>query len=1121
MKGNISRESHRPEDCYSGVFQVQGGMVTDTDLGEQASIARRRVDDLGGDTAGSGVPASGGAVELTGGGPRLAEGVVYAEGVHGETRATAAFTGPLSLYDVQRDFPLAPSLPAVGELFIYADIWQRPVTRLEDPLLSDPGLHGAETALRTRTMTQLKFARANQLVALGDASGPLPRVGGGVLSVTPVDPETIADDCDPCADVVAAEQTVANGLFRIEVVHVFGDAQTPDRIRLAWSDENASASAPANVNSEDFSRAGAVYEFFSYATETHLGVHETNGQVARSSFAPSLAAGPADPAAPEGGDWPYVRRWSGAALIDFSAATAVRLGGGGGVAVSGRQVRVTVDAFTAEIDFGNRPVVAGDYWLIETRRFAETPIRIVRETPLGIRHHYCPLFRVTNGAIEPLSDAENRRLSFPVLADMPASHVAFDNGCSKLYADAENVQDALDRLCDIEAADIAFDSSDCPRLFDNTDNVQDALINLCKVDFGTDRLLRLLHDWGVICGVIPKRVDNEASIVRFSEGAILDRAGTLAEVAEGKVDLNKLIGTRLFHFANIAEFDKQLRLGQVCLALAIGEAGNIETHLAPKDTAFGPAQPTLLSVFNECREQQPPFDPKDDFSTRPQAEREALDKVLYGAANRKLAGSQRLNSKEQAIARKYNDELVKRYKSHVKDGQAASRLDQQIEKINKEFDVDSASGEVRETRFLQREAAVYALVRETDAERLQRCLCDALLPRCPVLGEPPFLVPIACLEGVVEGDRIFLRDLCVSCCRKQAMSWRMVQYYSAEIREQWGESLTGFCCPPEEDGAVVGPKPGSDFSLGAIDSQLTPKFFGEQADKSLRILTGRNPPSDYLVRPDIDDLGIEQAKTALSGNGVEVTQTIDVDDADAIGKIREASAGIKARDLVLDDGSLAPGDKVALIVKDGVAIDYVKLETGGGKYIFDKPVVKGGTLSTDLGKGAELSVADLEARVKASEQAAKNADAELGGILATHGKELARQSAEAEAELAALQVSRSQLSNELSVMRTEIDAARVELDTINEQQKRVLVEAQKERDAVITSIRRETPVTAVVEDERFASELARRGVTNLSGLAQMSDADLKTAASNAGVNLNTARKFKRQADDRLKAPIGT
>ncbi|MEM7670098.1 MAG: DUF6519 domain-containing protein, partial [Pseudomonadota bacterium] len=64
MKGNISRFSHRPEEHFSAVLQVQGGMVTDADLGEQAIIARGRTDGLGHDAVGGGVPVEGGAVEI-------------------------------------------------------------------------------------------------------------------------------------------------------------------------------------------------------------------------------------------------------------------------------------------------------------------------------------------------------------------------------------------------------------------------------------------------------------------------------------------------------------------------------------------------------------------------------------------------------------------------------------------------------------------------------------------------------------------------------------------------------------------------------------------------------------------------------------------------------------------------------------------------------------------------------------------------------------------------------------------------------------------------------------------------------------------------------------------------
>jgi len=174
--------------------------------------------------------------------------------------------------------------------------------------------------------------------------------------------------------------------------------------------------------------------------------------------------------------------------------------------------------------------------------------------------------------------------------------VSMVNNCANLYGTAENVQEALDSLCNIEAVDVSFDPSDCPRLFDDTDNVQDALINLCKVDFGSDRWLRYLHDWGVICGVIPARVQDSdsPSKVSYSKGAILNRAGKFAEVRGRTLELQKLMETEFFLFNDLQDFAKRLRTKDVCLALAIADSGEIEAYLAPKTVAFGPGDPTFL-----------------------------------------------------------------------------------------------------------------------------------------------------------------------------------------------------------------------------------------------------------------------------------------------------------------------------------------------------------------------------------------------------------------------------------------------------------------------------------------------------------------------------------------------
>ena len=92
-------------------------------------------------------------------------------------------------YAAQADFPLAPPLEN-DDLLLYADVWERTVTNLEDPLLSDPGLHGAETAFRQQTVAQLKWAKAGEFFdpARPDARSKVPLAGHEVLEPRWVSP---------------------------------------------------------------------------------------------------------------------------------------------------------------------------------------------------------------------------------------------------------------------------------------------------------------------------------------------------------------------------------------------------------------------------------------------------------------------------------------------------------------------------------------------------------------------------------------------------------------------------------------------------------------------------------------------------------------------------------------------------------------------------------------------------------------------------------------------------------------------------------------------------------------------------------------------------------------------
>ena len=94
------------------------------------------------------------------------------------------------------------------------------------------------------------------------------------------------------------------------------------------------------------------------------------------------------------------------------------------------------------------------------------------------------------------------------------------------------------------------------------------------------------------------------------------------------------------------------------------------------------------------------------------------------------------------------------------------------------------------------------------------------------------------------------------------------------------------------------------------------------------------------------------------------------------------------------------------------------------------------------------------------------------------------------------------------------------VEEIAAEQAALLAETKTERDSLVLSVRREAPVTAVVKDEAMAKALNEAGVVNVEALAAMDDRELTLAARSAGVNLNTARKFQRDAQTMIEKPIG-
>lgn len=476
MKTQISRDSFRPGANYAGVYLQQGRMIVDADWNEASAIANARLEAALRDALASGAPRSGGlAIIAAGGGFAIRPGALYVDGV--PARLDAAADIPLL---AQPDYANAPALPA-GGFRLYADVWERSVTGIEDPALLDAGLHGADTATRTRTMLQVKWCPDGN-----DPADPAqnPPQGNAALALQlrqiAVD---AGDPCNPCAASLEIDEPVGNWLFRVEVHDLFTAADGHPRLWLKWSRDNGAEAYTPGTFPAGFDQGDWAWEYFDGDSENLLGHHFPAGQARRRGVlvdrfdAPRAAGTPGR----------FVRQWDGFAEIDLSTRTLLQ-GVDRGVTLSAGldaeahgafrfglrpdAVRLNLELFRLELVIVGAVFVAGDYWQVPVRQASHASgdwllgSATAGEAPRGLRHHYLPLARVAAGALllpaDPAQrDAEARRFHFPPLSDIRAADVGFTPTCAGLYGTAPNVQAALDALCNIGAEDIAYTPATC------------------------------------------------------------------------------------------------------------------------------------------------------------------------------------------------------------------------------------------------------------------------------------------------------------------------------------------------------------------------------------------------------------------------------------------------------------------------------------------------------------------------------------------------------------------------------------------------------------------------------------------------------------------------------------
>jgi hypothetical protein len=496
MKTQISRDGFRPDKRYSGVYQQQGRMITDRDWNELVDILKSRLDEGMADVVGDGLPrrravriAKGAANSP--GGLAFQPGVVYAGGVAARVAGAAGAAVPFR-FDQQADFPSAPLPPAGQAYVLYADVWERPVTALEDGELRDPALNGADTTTRTRTMAQIKWAQAAR-----DAQGTLiawnpespaqnPPRGNGTLTVS----VPARGTGDPAG---VADSAGGDFLFRVEVHDVRWagtDASQPTELTLKWSRENGAEQHRMLEAPSSFKAGPWIYEVFQPESELHLGYH---WPAAWRPVRGKLSAGfPLPDPQTDGGS--LVRRWDGYCVLrrsgaawSFSADESPARTAPGAVASLDRSAsaRLNVRLLDLELslDLQDKVFLPGDSWQAPVRQAIHQPgdSLLLAAPPSGIVHRY-----VTLADVSPTGDVTPALPTFSALSELTAADIRYDGaGCQSGLFDAshDTAQKALDRLWQLGAQHAAYAKLADTSIYQGKTvaNVRDALDLLSNV----------------------------------------------------------------------------------------------------------------------------------------------------------------------------------------------------------------------------------------------------------------------------------------------------------------------------------------------------------------------------------------------------------------------------------------------------------------------------------------------------------------------------------------------------------------------------------------------------------------------------------------------------------------
>jgi len=179
MKGDFSRIRFNPSKQYTAVLEQQGRVSLDADANEQCEIdgyLRRTetVDVIG--EFGAPVNDAGFAITVAGNQIAIGAGRYYVEGLLCENMvdSLAYQNQPYLLNPSPTDSTLIGELPGEGTgaaVQVLLQVWQRLITRLDDPALREPALGLADTTARLQTVWRVV---ASLVLPPGSKPRPVP-----------------------------------------------------------------------------------------------------------------------------------------------------------------------------------------------------------------------------------------------------------------------------------------------------------------------------------------------------------------------------------------------------------------------------------------------------------------------------------------------------------------------------------------------------------------------------------------------------------------------------------------------------------------------------------------------------------------------------------------------------------------------------------------------------------------------------------------------------------------------------------------------------------------------------------------------------------------------------------